>query len=108
MHFYNKEGFCAMFINITRVKFVFLATNSPLTSFKFRLPTNSIISSINIFNGVCYSIFAPVKNLVILLSLFLLTATNLQAQTQKYALSGTVKDAKNGEDLIGVSISVTE
>ncbi|MFN3446657.1 MAG: TonB-dependent receptor, partial [Bacteroidia bacterium] len=48
------------------------------------------------------------KNLVILLSLFLLTATNLQAQTQKYALSGTVKDAKNGEDLIGVSISVTE
>ena len=48
------------------------------------------------------------KNLVTLLSLFLLSATTINAQTPKNTLSGTVKDAKNGEDLIGVSISVSE
>lgn len=80
----------------------------PFTRFKFRLPAIRPFLSKNIFIGVCCSTFAPVKNLVILLNLFLLSATTIIAQTQKHTLSGTVKDAKNGEDLIGVSISVSE
>ena len=47
------------------------------------------------------------KFYTLILTLLLATALTTQAQ-QKYSISGTIKDKKNGEDLIGATISVTQ
>ncbi|HPI53056.1 MAG TPA: TonB-dependent receptor [Chitinophagaceae bacterium] len=47
------------------------------------------------------------KFYTLMLTLLLATAFTTQAQ-QKHSISGTIKDKKNGEDLIGATISVTQ
>lgn len=48
------------------------------------------------------------KKYSFLLLVFICFALGTNAQVTKHTISGTVKDAKNGEELIGVSVIVTE
>src|SRR5688572_1149458 len=49
-------------------------------------------------------LFAPNRRLLLCLFLFLLVCFPLLAQSQKYTISGFVRDKETGENLIGVSV----